>query len=968
MSLIQLSPSNGDSLLINSGSFITGKIIRTRNELVFYTDQYGNSTGYRWLGNLPHTINGNSPQTDGGISSVAWESYITENLYDKLKTENITLTGTAHLPTVEVAYGLRKGSLKVWVAGSTSTSHDYWLYSDGTVWSGVGTLGTSPNSPFTQIHLQRDIIKYSYVVQNNGETIVTVPYDFSSIVVYVNGVLQSDTFNSYSINNRDVIFSSVLNVGDIIQVFLDNVPISSVDYALKSDISNFATKTELKSDAGASVIGLHQGGSVQDAISFVTPEMSGIITGEGNEKNDTDAVYWAFKQGIKNIRLDDNKIYNITPDVIEVNGSFNIEAGSAQIICDGIAIKFINGNNSSWNGGVLKSKSIPYTVVYDNNFNITEQGFMGYGRMPYQDEINVDSSYYYQKISCIIVFCSNSPNVLDGLTISNVVGSYASIVAAGYRNTKWDNCKIRGGSLSGAIVILNDCQLPITPGFGWNNGQNNSYGNSFKWGRGNNHSFINCDLYESRQQGLFLTGSDNITLTNCNTYNNSESGIQSGQYNSSYPEESVVCKHISQIGCKSWGNYYDGYDHATITSGVNGPFFEKHLIISNCQSYGNRATGLFLQGNDMTIIDNDIHDNGTHGIRVVDSSIVKIINNTSINNGILGGGYQIAAVGSDTLLDNNYVIKSNLINSHLLNISIGLQTIINYGVRLYNTPINIFSSPTTVLGNGVDINSTILTSENETVSYAGIRTSSYLPSPKAGKTETYYINNEAGALTAWKHPYSGAYLRLFTDNLTQSQTSGISFSYNWGKNSTNPTGYYDNAGIGGTKFTLGRSSFSFDIHDTGSITNIGGITIGVNSIRPNFDNTISCGESSYRYTNIFSVNSTISTSDARLKKNVRNLSNTEYECFYKISKLPIIWNWIENYNDDLIHSGPIVQDVISILEQYNLKWVDYGFIFYDDKTDIYSFRKEELIFLILGSISRKQDELEQKITNLYNKE
>ncbi|BEH87973.1 hypothetical protein [Klebsiella phage phiKp_21] len=235
MSLIQLSPSNGDSLLINSGSFSTGKIIRTRNELVFYTDQYGNSTGYRWLGNLPHTINGNSPQTDGGISSTSWESYITANLYDKLKSENITLSGTAHLPTVEVSYGLPKGSLKVWTPGSTSSSSQYWLYSDGTVWGGVGVLGNEPASPFTQLHLQRDIIKYTYVVLDNGETVVNIPYNFSSVEVYVNGVLQNST--SYSVSGQNIIFTSELIKGDTVQTFLNNVPISSIDYALKSDLS-----------------------------------------------------------------------------------------------------------------------------------------------------------------------------------------------------------------------------------------------------------------------------------------------------------------------------------------------------------------------------------------------------------------------------------------------------------------------------------------------------------------------------------------------------------------------------------------------------------------------------------------------------------------------------------------------------------------------------------------------------------
>lgn len=254
MSLIQLSPSNGDSLLINSGSFSTGKIIRTRNELVFYTDQYGNNTGYRWLGILPHTINGNSPQNDGGISSSAWESYITSDLYEKLKSENITLTGTAHLPTVEVAYGLKKGSLKIWTPGEISTSSQFWLYTDGTVWGGVGTLDNFPEAPFSQLHLKRDTIKYNYIVQSNGETNIEIPYNFSSIVVYINGLLQSDTFGSYSINGRNISFSSTLNAGDTIQFFLDNVPISSVEYVSKNDLTNYVLKNDLANNNGGSII------------------------------------------------------------------------------------------------------------------------------------------------------------------------------------------------------------------------------------------------------------------------------------------------------------------------------------------------------------------------------------------------------------------------------------------------------------------------------------------------------------------------------------------------------------------------------------------------------------------------------------------------------------------------------------------------------------------------------------------
>lgn len=325
MSLIQLSPSNGDSLLINSGPFSTGKIIRTRNELVFYTDQYGNSTGYRWLGNLPHTINGNSPQTDGGISSTSWESYITSNLYDKLKSENITLSGTAHLPTVEVAYGLPKGSLKVWTPGSTSSSSQYWLYTDGTVWGGVGTLGTIPDVPFTQIHLQRDIIKYSYSVENNGQTTVEIPYDFSSIIVYINGVLQSDIYNSYIISDRVITFGSALNMGDIIEVFLHNVPVSSINYVLQNQLSNYMLKSDLNSQNGASSVGLQQGGTLQDAINFVTPEMFGAIGDGTTDDGNAIKLAWDYITTNGGVLYFAGKTYYIGTTRIKISYSANLK-------------------------------------------------------------------------------------------------------------------------------------------------------------------------------------------------------------------------------------------------------------------------------------------------------------------------------------------------------------------------------------------------------------------------------------------------------------------------------------------------------------------------------------------------------------------------------------------------------------------------------------------------------------------
>lgn len=411
MSLIQLSPSNGDLLLINSGSFSTGKVIRTRNELVFYTDQYGNSTGYRWLGSLPHVINGNSPQTDGGISSTSWESYITSNLYDKLKSENITLSGTAHLPTVEVAYGLKKGSLKVWSAGLVSSSSQYWLYTDGTVWGGVGVLGTEPDVPFTQIHLQRDIIKYNYIVQSNGEDTVTIPYDFSSIVIYINGVLQSDIIDSYTITGRMVRFSSVLNQGDNIQVFLDNVPISSVDYVLKSDLSVFPSYDILQSQTGASLIGLSQGGNIQNSIQYICPEqIDGCLLSYSDSVDDTYYVQEAINIAASKSVLVSNISYS--PVTVFLNRPYRI---TKTLIIDGSKVR-VRGLS----GGSLYFDT---TGTYNSNNCITVTG--NYQQAAFQGQMSniLENISLYSKsrtLNCIYSVRGDNISSNNGACLHNV--------------------------------------------------------------------------------------------------------------------------------------------------------------------------------------------------------------------------------------------------------------------------------------------------------------------------------------------------------------------------------------------------------------------------------------------------------------------------------------------------------------------------------------------------------------------
>lgn len=810
-----------------------------------------------------------------------------------------------------------------------------------------------------------------WTITTEDTNTITPGMPFTKAKVRLNGLTKTAGY-SYSIIDNTVVFAETIPAGTLVDM--------TIGVDTEADTSAVSTVlTLLSAESGAGYIG---------GLNYVTPEMSGLLTGVGNADDDTAAIQWALNQNAAQVVLDSTKTYNVHPGVIQHTGKVNVDAGAAKIVCDGVAVDIIDGAGSVWRGGNLLSKTTPWTVVYDKDFNIVESGTLGYGRMPYQDDANVDPSHYYQQICCTLVFRSSTSSVLDGLTVADVNGSYAAVVAAGFKNTKWTGNKIRGGALAGAIMVLNDCELPVTAGFGWNAGVDVSYGNPFKWARGSNHTFENCDLFEGRQMGLCVTGSDYLTISNVNTYDNAESGVQTGQYSSAYPQESIICKHVTQIGCKSWGNYYDGLDHASVTSGAAGPYFEKYLNVANCEVFDNRATGIFVQGNNLQIGDNNFHDNGTHGIRVQDSSVVDISWNQCEGNGRLGGGYQILAVGSDMVLSENRVLNASQTNSHLVNISIGLQAILKFGVKFHNTPLSTRSSPKTVIGVGVLMSGTEKTSDGSEASYSGARTASYIPAPIAGDTRTQSVASEAGAVAAWKHPATGAWMRLFTNDLTGATNTGFSFGYNWGKSTANPSGYWDNAGIGGTLFTVNPTSFVFDIHPAGSMTSAGGFNISATVIRPSVDSAMSCGQSSFRFTQLFAVNSTIGTSDAREKTVPCNPTDAEISAFYEISLLPWVWQWLEKYQAEgdnaRLHSGPTVQAAIAIMDKHGLDWTRYAAFCYDEwdaweggidpVTMVYvppyeagyryGFRKEELLLWMLRAVVCKQQSLESRIQAL----
>jgi hypothetical protein len=214
-------------------------------------------------------------------------------------------------------------------------------------------------------------------------------------------------------------------------------------FNLGNDVS---LRANLGSSDGAKLIG---------GLNYVTPEMSGYITGVGNADDDTAAIQWALNQNAKQIVLDSTKTYNMQPGVIQHTGKINVNAGEAKIICDGAAVTIINGAGSKWNGGYLISKTTPFTVIYDEDFNVTEYGAVG-GRMPYQESplpSGVDSTAYYQQISCHILFTTTG-ELQNGISVNNLKSEYGSVVIAGYSYIFIDGCDMIGGALAAPISIL----------------------------------------------------------------------------------------------------------------------------------------------------------------------------------------------------------------------------------------------------------------------------------------------------------------------------------------------------------------------------------------------------------------------------------------------------------------------------------------------------------------------------------
>lgn len=159
---------------------------------------------------------------------------------------------------------------------------------------------------------------------------------------------------------------------------------------------------------------------------------------------------------------------------------------------------------------------------------------------------------------------------------------------------------------------------------------------------------------------------------------------------------------------------------------------------------------------------------------------------------------------------------------------------------------------------------------------------------------------------------------------------------------------------------------------------------------PANDNSVDIGGASVRVKQVYAVNGTINTSDARLKNDVRMMSDPETEAAKAIAKEIGFWTWKEqaDMNDVREHCGLTVQRAMEIMESFGLEPFKYGFICHDEweeqtvvseygslnedgsenpiyKTipagDRYSFRLEELNLFIAKGFEARLSAIEDKL-------
>lgn len=139
--------------------------------------------------------------------------------------------------------------------------------------------------------------------------------------------------------------------------------------------------------------------------------------------------------------------------------------------------------------------------------------------------------------------------------------------------------------------------------------------------------------------------------------------------------------------------------------------------------------------------------------------------------------------------------------------------------------------------------------------------------------------------------------------------------------------------------------------------------------KPLTDGGVTCGTSGRRFSTIYAQTSTISTSDARLKTEVRSITEAEKATALEIKQSLGFYKWLSSITlkgeeEARLHCGTTVQKVMECFENNGLDPFKYGIVCYDAtdtivnsdgeeeviQIDLYSLRESQLVLFLIASL------------------
>ena len=107
---------------------------------------------------------------------------------------------------------------------------------------------------------------------------------------------------------------------------------------------------------------------------------------------------------------------------------------------------------------------------------------------------------------------------------------------------------------------------------------------------------------------------------------------------------------------------------------------------------------------------------------------------------------------------------------------------------------------------------------------------------------------------------------------------------------------------------------------------------GANLFRPSKNGTIALGNGNYRWGQIYSSNSAISTSDARLKNSIKDIDDALLDAWENIEPKQYKFNDATEKKGDKarFHTGYLAQDIQAECEKQGVNASDYGLFCYDE--------------------------------------